>query len=140
MNKVILMGRLTKDPETRYSETKTGEQLAISRFTLAVDRRGRQQEGQQTADFISCVAFGKQGEFVEKYTKQGTKLAITGRIQTGSYTNKDGQKIYTTDVVVEEAEFAESKKQESKPQEETPPASEGFMDIPEGIEESLPFK
>lgn len=142
MNKVIQMGRLTRDPEVRYSQKQDGSQMAIARFTLAVDRRGPKVEGQQTADFISCVAFGKQGEFAEKYLKQGTKIALTGRIQTGSYTNKDGQKVYTTDVVAEEMEFAESKKAENKNTESPaePPASDGFMDIPDGIEQNLPFK
>ena len=112
MNKVILMGRLTRDPDVRYSNSQNGDQLAIARYTLAVDRRFARRNGgddQQTADFISCVAFGRQGEFAEKYLKQGTKIAVTGRIQTGSYTNKEGQKVYTTEVVVEEQEFAESK-------------------------------
>lgn len=140
MNKVILMGRPTKDPEVRYTQKQDGSQMAVARFTLAVDRRGRKTEGQPTADFISCVAFGKNAEFAEKYLKQGTKIALTGHIQTGSYTNKDVQKVYTTEVVVEDTEFAESKKQENKPAEEASPASEGFMDIPEGIEEDLPFK
>lgn len=125
MNKVILMGRLTRDPDIKY--TAGEEATCIARFTLAVDRRFKKDE----ADFIGCVAFGKTGEFIEKYVKKGTKLAITGRIQTGSY-EKDGQKIYTTDVVVEEAEFAESKKAESG--EETKPADEGFMDIPKDME------
>ena len=141
MNKVILMGRLTKAPEVRYSEPKTGEPLAIARFTLAVDRRFKRQNEEQTADFISCVAFGKQGEFAEKYLQQGTKIALTGRIQTGSYKNKDGQTIYTTEVVAEEMEFAESKKTEEPVKKNPePPASEGFMDIPDGIENDLPFK
>lgn len=111
MNKVELMGRLTRDPDVRYYDTQEGTQSCVARYTLAVDRRmaRRDQEGQQTADFISCIAFGKAGEFAEKYLQQGTKIAITGRIQTGSYTNKDGQKVYTTDVVIEEQEFAESK-------------------------------
>ena len=130
MNKVILLGRLTKDPEVRYSTTKNGDNMAIARFTLAVDRKY-----EQTADFISCVAFGKQGEFAEKYLKQGIKIALTGHIQTGSYTNKDGQKIYTTDVVIEEMEFAESKKKEGKNTE-----PDGYVDIPENITEDLPFK
>ena len=100
MNKVILMGRLTRDPEIRYSQ---GEQsTAVARYTIAVDRRFRRDGDQQTADFINCVAFGRQGEFAEKYFRKGIKIAITGRIQTGSYTNKDGQRVYTTDVVVEE--------------------------------------
>ena len=112
MNKVILMGRLTRDPDVRYSNSQSGDQLAIARYTLAVDRRFARRNGsddQQTADFISCVAFGRQGEFAEKYLHQGTKIAVTGRIQTGSYTNKDGQKVYTTDIVVENHEFCESK-------------------------------
>ena len=110
MNKVILMGRLTRDPEVRYSQ---GEQAtAIARYTLAVDRRFK-RDGDQTADFIGCVAFGKLGEFAEKYLRKGTKVVVTGRIQTGSYTNKDGQKVYTTDVVVETFEFCDSNKNSS---------------------------
>ncbi len=147
MNKVILMGRLTRDPEIRYSQ---GEgQMAIARYTLAVDRRFN-RNSDQTADFISCVAFGKSAEFAEKYLKQGTKIALTGRIQTGSYTNKDGNKVYTTDVVVEDQEFAESKANSAastgdnyQPAGRPSPASasaEGFMSIPEGIEDDLPFK
>lgn len=148
MNKVILMGRLTRDPEVRYTQ---GEQpMAIARYSLAVDRRfaRNNQEGQQTADFISCVAFGKNGEFAEKYLHKGTKVVVEGRIQTGSYTNKDGVKVYTTDVVVESQEFAESKNAQSgngggseggyansqQPQAD----ADGFMNIPDGIEE-LPF-
>ena len=139
------MGRLTRDPEIRYTNSQSGEQMCIARYTLAVDRRfaNRNQEG-QTADFISCVAFGKLGEFAEKYLKQGTKIAATGRIQTGSYTNKDGQKVYTTDVVVEECEFAESKgakPQETNTQPEPQEApDDGFINIPEGLENDLPFK
>ena len=112
MNRVILMGRLTRDPDIRYSQS--GDNMAIARFTLAVDRRGRRQDGadQQTADFIGCVAFGRTAEFAEKYLKQGTKIAVTGRIQTGSYTNKEGQKVYTTDVVLDDIEFAESKNEQ----------------------------
>lgn len=106
MNKVILMGRLTRDPEVRYSQGEN--QTAIARYSLAVNRRFK-REGDPEADFINCVAFGKQAEFAEKYLKKGTKMTITGRIQTGSYTNKDGVKVYTTDVIVEEQEFAESK-------------------------------
>ena len=136
MNKVILMGRLTRNPDVRYSQNGD-QQMCIARYTLAVDRRGQKKEGQQTADFISCVAFGKLGEFAEKYLHQGTKIAVTGRIQTGSYTNKDGQKVYTTDVVVEESEFAESKGSE---QNTEPSPKDGFIDIPEGIEGDLPFK
>lgn len=148
MNKVILMGRLTRDPEVRYSQ---GEQAtAIARYTLAVDRRFK-RDAEQTADFIGCVAFGKLGEFAEKYLRKGTKVVVTGRIQTGSYTNKDGQKVYTTDVVVEEHDFAESKAASSQavnygsaPAAPAPAASsqgmpDGFMTIPEGVEEELPF-
>lgn len=140
MNKAILMGRLTRDPEVRY--TNGDKPMAIARYTLAVDRRFK-REGQDGADFIPCVAFGKGGEFVEKYCKKGTKLAVTGRIQTGSYTNRDGQKVYTTEIVVEEQEFAESKAAQSG-QQNTQPAKEeegmdGFMNIPEGIDEALPF-
>lgn len=144
MNKVILMGRLTRDPEVRYSQA--AEPLAIARYTLAVDRRFQRRENsgnEQTADFISCVAFGKQGEFAEKYLKQGMKVAIMGRIQTGSYTNRDGNKVYTTDVVVEEHEFCESK-MSSSDQGRPAPAdanAEGFMNIPDNISTNdLPFK
>ena len=144
MNKVILMGRLTRDPEVRYSQGETP--MAIARYSLAVDRRGRNNQDGQTADFINCVAFGRQGEFAEKYLRKGTKIAVTGRIQTGSYTNKDGVKVYTTDVVVEEHEFAESKSSQGAdnggfvPMQSAVPvaAGEGFMNIPDGIEE-LPF-
>lgn len=146
MNKVILMGRLTRDPEIRYSQ---GEQAtAIARYSLAVDRRFRRDGDTQTADFINCVAFGRQGEFAEKYLRKGIKIAITGRIQTGSYTNKDGQKVYTTDVVVEEQEFAESKAASEQnsgsftPADRPSPtaaAGDGFMNIPDGIDEELPF-
>ena len=109
MNKVILMGRLTRDPEVRYSQGENA--MAVARYTLAVDRRQSRnnQNGEQTADFIQCVAFGRSGEFAEKYFRKGMKVLVTGRIQTGSYTNKDGQRVYTTDVVVEDQEFAESK-------------------------------
>ena len=136
MNKVILMGRLTRDPEVRYSQNGDSN-LAIARYTLAVDRRFQRRDNsgnEQTADFISCVAFGKLAEFAEKYLKQGTKIAITGRIQTGSYTNKDGNKVYTTEVIVEEAEFAESKKSQSQG------SADGFVDMPGGITDNLPFK
>lgn len=146
MNKVILIGRLTRDPEVRYSQ---GEQAtAIARYTLAVDRRFKRDGDQQTADFITCVAFGRQGEFVEKYLRKGTKMVVTGRIQTGSYTNKDGQKVYTTEVVVEEQEFAESKAASGDngggfaPADRPSPsvaAGDGFMNIPDGIDEELPF-
>ena len=142
MNKVILMGRLTRDPEVRYSQGETS--TAVARFTLAVDRRFRRDDA--STDFIGCVAFGRNAEFIEKYFRQGTKALITGRIQTGSYTNRDGQKVYTTDVVVEDQEFAESKNAQSesgfqsmsRPQ---PSAAigDGFMNIPDGIDEELPF-
>ena len=136
MNKVILMGRLTRNPDVRYSQNGD-QQMCIAKYTLAVDRRGKDAG----ADFISCVAFGKNGDFAEKYLKQGTKIVVSGRIQTGSYTNKDGQKIYTTDVVAEEQEFAESKgSEDGKKAPADAPASDGFMDIPEGIEQDLPFK
>lgn len=137
MNKVILMGRLTRDPEVRYSQ---GQQpLAIARFTLAVDRRYK-TENEPTADFVRCVAFGKNAEFIEKYFRQGIKVLIAGRIQTGSYTNEEGQKIFTVDVVVEEQEFAESKKvNEQKNLSDIPENGDGFIDIPEGIDEELPF-
>ena len=146
MNKVILMGRLTRDPELRYSN-KGEEQTAICNYTLAVDRRQRNQDGSTPADFIPCTAFGRAAEFAEKYLRQGTKIAVTGRIQTGSYTNRDGQKVYTTEVVVEESEFAESKNSasdagncsSSRP-EPTSAAGDGFMNIPDGVEdEGLPF-
>ena len=133
MNKVILMGRLTRDPEVRYTQ---GENTtAIARYSLAVDRRFNRGNDENNTDFINIVAFGKAGEFAEKYLHKGTKVLVTGRIQTGSYTNKDGQKVYTTDVVAEDQEFAESKKGYSPA-----PASDGdFMSIPEGIVEELPF-
>lgn len=138
MNKVILMGRLTRDPEVRYSQNANGEQLAIARFTLAVDRRGKDAG----ADFISCVEFGKTAEFAEKYLKQGTKITASGRIQTGSYINRDGVKIYTTEVVIEEQEFAESKKAAGESQEaaqETPQEAPGDF-IPTDAPTDLPFK
>lgn len=145
MNKVILMGRLTRDPEIRYSQGENS--TAIARFTLAVDRRYRRDNAEQTADFISCVAFGRPAEFLEKYGRKATKFVLEGRIQTGSYTNKDGQKVYTTDVVAESVEFAESKASASDNQGSqaapTGPApssaDNGFMNIPDGIDEELPF-
>jgi len=159
MNKVILMGRLTRDPDIRWTQGQ--DQRCIARFTLAVDRRVKRDggENQQTADFPSCVAFGKTAEWMEKYVHQGTKLTITGRLQTGSYTNRDGNKVYTTDVVIEEAEFAESKNaqgggnnagngqqggynQQNGQQDNYRPSDvgEGFMNIPDGVEdEGLPF-
>ncbi len=154
MNKVILMGRLTRDPEVRYSQGENA--MAIARYTLAVDRRfGRGSGEENSADFIGCVAFGKGGEFAEKYFHKGTKIVVTGRIQTGSYTNKDGVKVYTTDVVVEDQEFAESKSSTQNDNGNTGnngsynnsnrhPATpsynaDGFMNIPDGIDEELPF-
>ena len=135
MNKVILMGRLTRDPEVRYSAGNNS--MAVARYTLAVDRRFR-RDGENNADFIGCVAFGKSAEFAEKYLHQGTKLLVTGRIRTGSYTNKDGQKVYTTDVIVDEQEFAEKK--QFPGDGSTLPEPAGFMNIPDGIEdEGLPF-
>ena len=148
MNRVILMGRLTREPDVRYSQNADGS-MAVARYTLAVDRRRTRtaDSNEQTADFISCVAFGRSGEFAEKYLHQGTKIVVSGRIQTGSYTNKDGQKVYTTDVVVDDQEFAESKSSQGMdssyvPSRPTPqaPAGDGFMNIPDGVEdEGLPF-
>jgi single-strand DNA-binding protein len=139
MNKWIGLGRLTRNPEVRYTSGKDNTQLCIARYTLAIDRRFK-TEGQPSADFINCVAMGKNGEFAEKYLKQGTKIAVTGRIQTGSYTNKDGQKVYTTDVMIEEQEFAESKKSDNAQPEPAENVNDGFANIPEGIENDLPFK
>ena len=139
LNRWTGIGRLTRDADVRYAQKQDGTQMCIARFTLAVDRKFK-QEGQQSADFISCVAFGKQGEFVEKYLKQGIKVVVSGRIQTGSYTNKDGQKVYTTDIVTDEIEFAESKSESKSNSAEEPPASDGFIDIPDGIENDLPFR
>ena len=138
MNKVILMGRLCADPEVRYAQNQN--QTAVARYRLAVDRRFK-REGDQTADFIPCVAFGKAAQFAEYYLHRGTKIIITGRIQTGSYTNKDGQKIYTTDVVVEDQEFAESQGASSGNGGTAPQAADqdGFMRLPDGIDEELPF-
>ena len=150
MNNVVLMGRVTRDPDIRYSN-QGDQQMAIARFTLAVDRRFKRDGSDQNADFISCVAFGKTAEFVEKYVNKGTKLVLSGRIQTGSYTNKDGQKVYTTDIVAENVEFAESKANadanpnvgnyndahESRPQADS---ADGFLDIAESADdEGLPF-
>ncbi len=147
MNRVILMGRLTRDPEVRYSQGENA--TAVARYTLAVDRRFNRNNDGQTADFINCVAFGRAGEFAEKYLHKGTKIAVTGRIQTGSYTNKDGVRVYTTDVVVEDHEFAESKNASPVGNDGYMPANtmggapmsagDGFMNIPDGIDEELPF-
>ena len=149
MNKVILMGRLTREPDVRYSQGENP--TAVARYTVAVDRRmsqeQRNKEGAQTADFIGVVAFGKAGEFAEKYLKKGTKVIVTGRIQTGSYTNKDGVKVYTTDVVAEDQEFAGSKNAAASNGAAAPSnngatqndSGDGFMNIPDGIDEELPF-
>ena len=155
MNKVILMGRLTRDPDVRYSQ---GERpTAVARYTLAVNRTFK-REGEPDADFINCVSFGRSAEFAEKYFRQGTKIVVSGRIQTGSYTNKDGVRVYTTDIVVDEQEFAESKAanaqnsgyqpaydggyQQSAPAAKPSPSAaigDGFMNIPDGIDDELPF-
>ncbi len=170
MNKVILMGRLTRDPDIRYSAGGGDQQQAVARYTLAVDRRMRRDNNDpnaQTADFINCVAFGRTAQFAEQYLHKGTKIAITGRIQTGKYTNKDGQTVFTTDVVVEEQEFAESKAAADRYNQgqasgsyNAPPVSsysapapsnaapapaagtgdDGFINVPDGIDEELPFK
>lgn len=137
INRVILMGRLTKDPNITYAQG--AEAMCIARYTLAVDRRGKKQEGQPTADFISCVAFKNNAEFAEKYLKQGTKIAVEGRIQTGSYKNKDGQTVYTTDVVIDSQEFCEGKKETQETAQSAPVDKDGFMNIPDGIDEELPF-
>lgn len=136
MNKVILMGRLTRDPEIRYSQGENA--MCVARYSLAVDRKFK-KEGEQSADFINCVAFGKNGEFAERYLHQGTKIVVEGRIQTGSYTNKDGQKVYTTDIVVEGHEFAESKASaEGRPE---PNYADGHFNNPQPVDEAdeLPF-
>ena len=156
MNKVILIGRLTRDPNVSYSNNN-GNQTCVARYTLAVDRRfaKRDDPNAQTADFIGCVAFGRSGEFAEKYLHQGTKICVEGRIQTGSYTNKEGQKVYTTDVVVENHEFVESKAasdgnhggysapagsgNSSASDNSSSPVDDGFMNIPDGVENELPF-
>lgn len=141
MNKVILMGRLTKEPGVTYSDSQDGTSTTIARYTLAVDRKYK-TDNTATADFIPCVAFGRIGEFAEKYLHKGTKVVVTGRIQTGSYVNREGAKVYTTDVIVEECEFAESKasqEQQGRP-EPTQAEPDGFMQIPDGVEdEGLPF-
>lgn len=143
MNKVMLMGRLVRDPEVRYTQGENA--MAIARYTLAVDRRFKKNGEESSADFITCVAFGKPAEFVERYLRKGTKMAVAGRIQTGSYTNKEGQKVYTTEVVIEEQEFAESKNSSSSEGgysnnvSSGASAGDGFMNIPDGIDEELPF-
>ena len=155
MNKVILMGRLTRDPDIRYTQGENAQ--AVARYTLAVDRRFRRQDSDQNADFIGCVAFGRSAEFAEKYLRQGIKIVVTGRIQTGSYTKNDGTRVYTTDVIVEDQEFAESKNastgggswQNNAPtpmpadpgaEKAGEGAADGFMNIPDGVDEDLPFK
>lgn len=137
MNKWIGIGRLVAEPEIRYSQGENA--ICIARYRLAIDRRfGRTEE--QTADFISCVALGRNAEFAEKYLHKGTKIAVVGRIQTGSYTNKDGVKVYTTDIIVEEQEFAESKASGTGQAAPQPSVNgDGFMNIPDGIDEELPF-
>ena len=152
MNRVILMGRLTRDPEVRYSQGERS--MAIARYTLAVDRRGRRNQDssaeQQTADFINCVAFDRAAEFAEKYFRQGMRVLVSGRIQTGSYVNKEGQKVYTTEVILDDQEFADSKGAASEmggyaqaaPSQRPAPTSaigDGFMNIPDGVDEGLPF-
>ena len=143
MNKVVLVGRLTRDPEVRYSQGDSS--TAVARYTLAVDRRFK-RDNEPSADFIPCVVFGRSGEFAEKYFRQGMRVSVSGRIQTGSYTNKDGVRVYTTEVIVEEQEFAESRaeseanrlgQQPTKPEEKVD--ENGFMNISEGLEEELPF-
>lgn len=137
MNKVILMGRLTKDPDVRYTQGQ--KPVCIARYDLAVNRKYK-REGEPDADFFSCVSFGKMGEFVEKYMKKGTKIAITGRLQTGSYTNRNGQKVYYTEVVVEDQEFAESKQNNNAAENSAPANNEGmdgFMNIPDGIDQDM---
>jgi single-strand DNA-binding protein len=137
MNKTVLMGRLTADPQVRYSQGDNA--TAVARYTLAVNRKFK-KDGEPTADFVPCVVFGKSAEFTEKYFRKGMQVAISGRIQTGSYTNKDGNKIYTTDVVVEEQEFAESKvASQNNGSGSTPVSSDGFLDIPDGVDTQLPF-
>jgi len=145
------MGRLTRDPEVRYTQSRNGDQMAIGRFSLAVDRRfqrGSQDGNDTTADFFNCTAFGRLGEFVEKYLKQGTKVVVSGRIQNDNYTNKNGEKVYSVQIIAEEIEFAESKAAQGQggyqpaaaspaPQNASP---DDFMSIPEGIENDLPFK
>lgn len=140
MNKVVLMGRLTRDPEVRYTQSENA--TAVARYSLAVPRKYK-QDGQE-CDFINCVTFGKNAEFAEKYFHKGTKIVIAGRIQTGSYTNREGEKVYTTDIVAEEQDFAESKSASQQSENnysrpEPPQAQDGFMNIPDGIDEELPF-
>lgn len=141
MNKVMLMGRLTKDPEVRYSQSKKGDQMAIGKFSLAVDRRIT-REGEPTADFFECAAFGKLGEFIEKYLKKGTKVVLVGKLQNNNYINKNGEKVYSNQIVIDEIEFAESKKAASEQESKKAYSdqTEEFMQIPEGMGNTLPFK
>ena len=148
MNKVMLMGRLTRDPEVRISQSQSGDQMTIGRFSIAVDRRFN-RNSDTTADFCNCTAFGRLGDFVEKYLKQGTKVVVIGRIQNDNYTNKEGQKVYSVQIIAEEIEFAESKNASQNSGNSYQPApnpstagasAEGFMNIPDGIENDLPFK
>ena len=136
MNKVVLVGRLTRDPEVRYSQGDSA--TAVARYTLAVDRRFK-RDNEPVADFIPCVVFGRSAEFVEKYFRQGMRISISGRIQTGSYTNKAGMKVYTTEVIIEEQEFAESKKEQAHKIDQHTAAGDGFTNLPKGIDEELPF-
>lgn len=142
MNKWCGTGRLTRDPEVRYSQGENS--TAVAKFTLAVNRKFKKQGDTQDADFISCIAFGKVAEFVEKYFKQGMKMDVVAHVQTGNYTNKDGVKVYTTDFIVEDADFGESKRDDSgqggssRPQPSSA-VGDGFMNIPDGIDEELPF-
>ena len=137
MNKTILLGRLVRDPEVRYSQGDNS--TATARFSVAVNRKFKNAEGNYDADFINCVSFGKTAEFIEKYFRKGDMIALTGRIQTGSYTNKDGVKVYTTDVVVEEVEFAGGKSTGGEETQKDAPKRGGFANIPDGIDEEMPF-
>lgn len=139
MNKVVLVGRIVRDPEVRYSQGENS--TAVARYTIAVDRRFK-RDGEPTADFINCVTFGKSAEFVEKYFRKGLRISISGRITTNSYTNKDGIKVYTTEVTVEEQEFAESRAESESNKtsnQQTTPSSDGFINVPDGVDEELPF-
>ena len=140
LNQVVLMGRLTRDVEIRYSQ---GSDIAIGRFTLAVERDYKKEGEERAADFINCLAFGKTAEFIERYFGKGSMIAITGRIQTGSYTNQEGQKVYTTDVIVDKVSFTGEKREDGQqsrpPQQQQTPNYDGFMNIPDGIDEELPF-
>ena len=132
MNKWCGTGRAVRDPDVRYTQ----DQLCVGRFTIAVDRRGKKEEGKPTADFISCVGFGKTGEFIEKFVKKGMKFDVTGRIQTGSYTDKDNRRVNTVEIVLDEIEFGESKKSQETQEQKS---DEGFMDVPDDVDDQLPF-